>query len=295
MNPSTTLAVTAKTVKTHYWPLFKSRQTFLLALTGAAGYLCQPAASLHWGRFAAMAGSLVMAISGCTVLNMVLDQDIDRKMKRTSTRPLAAGEADARHASLLGGALIGLGLLWSLALSPLYFALGLAGVALDLGVYTLWLKRRSAWSIIWGGLSGGMPLLAGRALAVGRVDGIGLLLALAIVCWIPSHNLTLSTFFADDYLMAGVPTFHNAYGWTATRLAMSFSSLSTAVLMVGALYWLGYPLPLLAVLIAGSLGLIALSVRASLRISKQAFLALYKYSSLYMLAAMLLLCFGILN
>jgi len=37
----------------HYWPLIKSRQTFLLALTGVAGYLCQPTASMDWLRFAA--------------------------------------------------------------------------------------------------------------------------------------------------------------------------------------------------------------------------------------------------
>lgn len=290
MNPSTTLAATANHVKTHYWPLFKSRQTFLLALTGAAGYLCQPPTPLDWERFLGMAASLLLAISGCTVLNMVLDRDIDRKMKRTSQRPLAAGQVDARLAALLGGGLIGLGLLWSLALSTLYFALVLAGAGLDVLVYTLWLKRRSAWSIIWGGLSGGMPLLAGRALATGRVDALGLLLALAIVSWIPSHNLTLSTFFADDYRTAGVPTFYNAYGLATARLAMVASGLVTAVLMAAAFAWLRFPIPLLVILIAGSLGLAGLSVRAAVRVSKQGFLALYKFSSLYMLAVMLLLC-----
>ena len=292
MEPSTPLAITANHIKTHYIPLFKSRQTFLLALTGAAGYLCQPAAAANWGRFAGMAGSLLMSIGGCTVLNMVLDRDIDRKMTRTRLRPLATGQADARLASLLGGGLIAAGLLWSLALSALYFAFILAGIGLDLVVYTLWLKRRSAWSIIWGGLSGGMPLLAGRALATGRVDVTGLLLALAIVCWIPSHNLTLSLSYAQDYLAAGLPTFHTAYGWTATRLALGLSSLSTAVLMAVAFARLRYPLPLLAILIAGSLGLVAMTARAARRSARPAFLALYKYSSLYMLAVMLLLCLG---
>lgn len=290
MDPATTLAATANHVKTHYWPLIKSRQTFLLALTGAAGYLCQPPKPLDWGRFVGMLLSLLLAISGCAVLNMVLDRDIDRKMTRTSSRPLAAGQVDARFAALLGGSLIGAGLVWSLALSTLYFALVLAGAGLDVLVYTLWLKRRSAWSILWGGLSGGMPLLAGRALATGRVDGLGLLLALGIVCWIPSHNLTLSTFFADDYHAAGVPTFYSAYGIAAARLAMVASGLATAVLMAAAFAWLRFPSLLLAIVIAGSLGLAGLALRAAVRVSQQAFLALYKFSSLYMLAVMLLLC-----
>jgi len=33
------LVSSANQLKEHYWPLIKSRQTFLLALTGIAGYL----------------------------------------------------------------------------------------------------------------------------------------------------------------------------------------------------------------------------------------------------------------
>jgi len=126
-----------------------------------------------------VAGSLLVTISGCTVLNMVFDRDIDRKMERTRHRPLAAGQTSVRAATILGGTLIALGLLWALVLSTLFFVLILAGAFLDVLVYTLWLKRYSPWSIVWGGFSGGMPIMAGRALVVGRIDAAGLLLALA--------------------------------------------------------------------------------------------------------------------
>jgi protoheme IX farnesyltransferase len=198
---------TANTLKDHYWPLIKSRQTFLLALTGVAGYLCERPVSMDWPRFASLVGSLLVTIGGCTVLNMVFDRDIDQKMARTRQRPLAAMQTHVGAAAALGSALIVLGLLWALSLSVLYFSLALAGAGLDVLVYTLWLKRRSAWSILWGGLSGGIPILASRALVVGRVDATGLLLAFAIVGWIPSHNLTLGMLYSEDYLNAGVPTF----------------------------------------------------------------------------------------
>jgi len=58
-----------------------------------------------------VAGSLLVTISGCTVLNMVFDRDIDRKMERTRHRPLAAGQISVRAATILGGTLIALGLL----------------------------------------------------------------------------------------------------------------------------------------------------------------------------------------
>ncbi|MGD8244631.1 MAG: hypothetical protein PVI63_05500 [Anaerolineae bacterium] len=51
------------------------------------------------------------------------------------------------------------------------------GVLFDLVVYTPWLKRRSARSLVFGGTSGRMPILAGRALGIGRMD-------LAVLPWV---------------------------------------------------------------------------------------------------------------
>ena len=215
------LVSNANQLKEHYWPLIKSRQTFLLALTGIAGYLCQRPVPMDWPRFAGVVGSLLITISGCTVLNMVFDRDIDQKMARTRQRPLAAMQVNVRKAAWLGSVLIILGLVWAMMLSELYFTLALAGVGLDVVVYTIWLKRRSAWSILWGGLSGGIPILASRALVISRIDATGLLLALAIVCWIPSHNLTLSMLYSEDYLNACIPTFLNVYGLAATRATVA--------------------------------------------------------------------------
>ncbi len=283
------LISTANRLEDHYWPLVKSRQTFLLALTGAAGYLCQQPSPPDWLRFSGMAGSLLITISGCTVLNMVLDRDIDRKMVRTSQRPLAAGQVNIRTAASLGAALVALGLFWAAMLSMLYFVVILTGAGLNVLVYTLWLKRRSAWSILWGGVAGGMPILAGRVLAVSRIDVLGLLLALVIVCWIPSHSLTLGMLYSADYLNAGVPTFLSVYGVAVTRLAVALSSLATALLMVAACVRLNLPALAFIFLVATSIGLVGLASFVWANSSRQAVSALYKYSSLYMLVSMLLL------
>ena len=49
-------------------------------------------------------------------------------------------------------------------MSPLYGLVVFAGVFFDMAIYTVWLKRRTAFSIIIGGLAGGMPV-SGRARA----------------------------------------------------------------------------------------------------------------------------------
>jgi heme o synthase len=286
---------TANHLKDHYWPLIKSRQTFLLALTGIAGYLCIRPVAMDWRLFVSLLGSLLITIGGCTILNMVFDRDIDRKMARTRQRPLAVQQVNAQAAASLGSILLLLGLVWALTLSPLYFALALAGAGLDVLVYTMWLKRRSAWSIFWGGLSGGIPILAGRALVTGRLDTTGLLLALAIVCWIPSHNLTLGMLHSEDYLHAGVPTFLNVYGLATTRATVAFSSLLSVILMAAAFVRLNLSLAIIAILGISSLGLVGMAFYVWTRSSQPAVGVLYKYSSFYMLAAMLLLLLAGLN
>ena len=284
--------LSANRLKEKFWPLIKSRQTFLLTLTGIAGYLCQRPVPMDWPRLVGLVGSMLFTIGGCTVLNMVFDRDIDCKMVRTNRRPMAAGQVNVGAASTLGGGLVVLGLLWSLKLSLLYFILALAGVGLDVLVYTLWLKRRTAWSIFWGGLSGGIPILAGFSLVTGRVDVGALLLAFAIVCWIPSHNLTLSILYSDDFLNAGIPTFLNVYGLPTALAVVMLSSLLAVVLMAAAFGWLHLSLALLVISGTSGLGLVGLALYIWRRSARQTVRVLYKYSSFYMLVAMLLLLIG---
>ncbi len=283
------LAATATHVKENYLPLIKSRQTVLLALTGAAGYLCQPPASPDWLGFSTLLGSLLLTISGCTVLNMLFDRDIDARMERTRLRPLAVGRVEAFSAAALGAVLLAIGLIVAAIVSIPAFLVILSGAILNVLVYTLWLKRRSAWSILWGGLAGGMPILAGRVLATGRLDGLGLLLALIIVLWIPSHNLTLGMLYSSDYRQAGVPTIMITYGERTSRRLVALSSFLVSTLTLFVLSQLGlYPL-VFALFFVFNLGVISLALISLTKSFAQILTVLYKVSSLYLLIATLLL------
>jgi protoheme IX farnesyltransferase len=134
-----------------------------------------------------------------------------------------------------------------------------------------------------------MPILAGRALGVGGIDAIGVLLALAVLFWIPTHIMTFSMRYFDDYAAAGVPTFPAAYGFAATRAVIAASSVAAALAIGGALIGAGLtggPLHLLGVL---SAGLVLLAAGSLLRPSERVNFRLFKYASVYMLSAMLLL------
>ncbi len=272
-----------------FWPLIKELQTGLLLFTGLAGFLSAAPLAGNGLTLLALAGSLFLAISGSTVLNMAYDADIDAVMKRTCWRPLPRELVTVREATLLGAAMAALGVGWALLLAPLYGLIVFAGIFFDVAVYTVWLKRRTPYAVIIGGLAGGMPVLAGRTLASGQIDLVGLLLALGVLLWIPTHIMTFAMRHFDDYQAAHVPTFPAAYGFYATRVVIAVSSLAAALVMGWAAAVIGAAVGLLAALGVLGLGLLGLAMLGIVRPSPQASFALFKYASLYMGVAMLVI------
>jgi protoheme IX farnesyltransferase len=271
-----------------YWKLIKSLQTGLLLLTGLAGFMSARCPVITWRTLLALTGSLFLAISGSTVLNMVYDRDIDAKMKRTCNRPLPLGQVSVVEALLLGAGLSILGIGWAFILSPIYGFVVFAGFFFDVVIYTIWLKRRTAWSIVWGGIAGGMPILAGRVLGFGQFDWIGLLLSLAVLLWIPTHIMTYNIRHKADYKRSGVPTFATVYGDRVTHLAIALSSVVASIAMGIAAYGIGMTWGYLRVLAVLSAGLLFLAVSSVVRPSVRLNFGLFKFASIYMLSSMLL-------
>jgi protoheme IX farnesyltransferase len=271
-----------------YWSLIKSLQTGLLLMTGLAGYLSAHAV-INWAVFLQIIPSLFLAISGSTILNMWWDRDIDSKMKRTHMRPTPSGNVAAKEVLVLGILVSTIGIGWAVLLNPGYGIVIFAGLFFDVFVYSMVLKRRTCWSIVWGGIAGAMPVLSGRVLAVGGIDAIGILLAAAILFWIPTHTLTFSLKFFEDYKAAGVPTFPSTYGVGSTRLAIAISSIAAALAMSIASIWIGVAEGILALIIILSTVLLFLAATVVIRPSDQTNLRLYKYASIYMLCTMLLI------
>jgi protoheme IX farnesyltransferase len=272
-----------------YWPLTKSLQTGLLLSTGLAGYMSARCPVMHWYNFLELGLSLFLAIAGSTILNMWYDRDIDRVMNRTHHRPLADGRIAPREALRLGLVLSVLGVGLAVWMSPLYGLIVFAGLFFDVVVYTLWLKRRTCWSIVWGGISGGMPILAGRVFGLGHIDGIGILLAMAVLFWIPTHILTFSMRYFDDYQSAKIPTFPSTYGFATTRLTIAVSSVVAALSIASAGVLIGVQWGFVRLLAVLSAGLFLLATASVFRPTERVNFGLFKYASLYMLSAMVLL------
>lgn len=274
-----------------YFPLIKSLQTTLLMVTGLAGYMTARCPVTTFGTLISLAASLFLSISGSTILNMWYDRDIDAKMGRTSKRPLALGLVEPKEVLMVGLLVSALGVGIAVAMDSLYGLVIFSGLFFDVVVYTIWLKRKTAWSIVWGGISGAMPILAGRVLGLGGIDWIGLALAFAVLFWIPTHALTFSIRFRKDYASAGVPTFPALYGDKFTQKMIAASSVLAAITIAVAAYGVGTEWGFLRLMAVLSGGLLTLAVASVVRPSETVNFGLFKYASLYMFGAMILLMF----
>lgn len=274
-----------------YWPLIKSLQTGLLVTTGVAGYMSARCPVFNLWTVAGLLLSLFLSISGSTILNMWWDRDIDAKMGRTKKRPLASGQVPADEALQTGLLLSLFGVGLAVAMDALYGLIIFAGLFFDVVIYSIWLKRRTAWSIVWGGISGGMPILAGRALGFDGFDWVGITLSLGVLFWIPTHIMTFSMKYYEDYKAAGVPTFPSTYGYQATRVAIAISSVFAALFMGLAAWGIGMTIGYLRILVVLSVGLLTLAAISVFRPTERVNFGLFKYASVYMLSAMLLMMF----
>ncbi|HEX7293537.1 MAG TPA: UbiA family prenyltransferase, partial [Solirubrobacterales bacterium] len=132
----------ALTVLRDYATLTKPKVQSLLLLTTITTMYVAGDPSIGLVLLTCLGGAL--SAGGAGAINHAVDRDIDRTMARTATRPVASGRVSPRAAIAFG---VSLGLasfvLLSLTVNPLAASLSLAGLLGYVGVYTLWLKRRT--------------------------------------------------------------------------------------------------------------------------------------------------------
>ena len=159
-----------------------------------------------------------LSAGGAGAVNHCLDRDIDARMRRTASRPIPSGRVSPRAALIYGFTLAGSSFaLMSLTLNLLAASLALAGFVGYVGVYTMWLKRRTPQNIVIGGAAGAMPPLVGWAATRGSLSWTAVYLFAIVFYWTPPHFWALSLLIKDEYAKAAVPMMPVARGERETR------------------------------------------------------------------------------
>ncbi len=263
--------------------LTKPRIMALLLLTAACALIAGghrlPGGSLF---LATMAG-LALGCGGAAALNHVLDADLDRRMRRTASRPVAAHRVSEAHAAEFGVALSAASfVLLAVAVNVVAAALCLFGNLFYVLIYTLVLKRRTAQNIVIGGAAGAVPPLVGWAAATGSIDAGALLLFAIVFLWTPPHFWSLALLLRRDYERAEVPMLPVTEGErrTASGILRYTWALIAATLALAPAAGLGL-VYLVPVTIAGLL-FAALALAVWRQPSPAAAGRLFKYSLLYL-------------
>jgi protoheme IX farnesyltransferase len=233
--------------------------------------------------FIAVALGGYMSAGAANAINMVIDRDIDGRMKRTSKRPTVTQKIPSRDALYfsLSLAFASFGILWW-ASNLLAALLSLAGLVFYVCVYTLLLKRRTWHNIVIGGAAGAFPPLVGWAAVTGSLSPLAWYLFAIIFVWTPAHFWALALMIKDDYAEVGVPMLPVVLGDRVTVIQIAVYAVLTAIISIlplaQGLVGMGY------VYVAALLNVILVARSAQLvrKIDRPHALSMYKYSMAYL-------------
>lgn len=186
-------------------------------------------------------GLAVLGASGAAgAFNHYFERHDDRRMTRTRNRPFASGTIKPGivwPVTFLGLLAASLFMAWAAggSLAALFVFLGAFTYGI---VYTVWLKRRTAWNIVVGGLAGSFAILAGAAVMAPGLQPVPVILAIVLFLWTPPHFWSLAAAKAEDYREAGVPMLPvivSERAWTAAILSHTvlLAALSLVPLLLG--------------------------------------------------------------
>jgi protoheme IX farnesyltransferase len=172
-----------------------------------------------------------LSAGGAGAINHYWDRDIDLRMRRTANRPVPSGRVSPAAAVRFGIALqVASFVLLSLTVNVLAASLALGGFVGYVGVYTMWLKRRTPQNIVIGGAAGAMPPLVAWAATRGSLSWTAVYLFAIVFYWTPPHFWALSLLMKDEYAEVGVPMLPVVRGENTTRLhIVLYSALLYAV------------------------------------------------------------------
>jgi len=196
-----------------YIELTKPRITWLILMSTGIGYFFGLRGAASWWEFLksipyvsllhTIIGTGLIA-SGTAALNQWYEREADRKMRRTSDRPLPSGRLSAPRALAFGAALSVAGFveLW-LGVNLLSGLIGAFTLASYLLLHTP-MKQRTWWSTTVGAFPGAMPPMIGYAAAAGTLTKESWVLFAILFLWQFPHFYSIAWMYRDDYARAGI-------------------------------------------------------------------------------------------
>ena len=223
--------------------LFKLRIGLVIGFTAIAGLAVASGRSLATWQVCALGLAVTLASAAAGAFNQIAERGLDARMRRTRNRPFVTGQLAAGpgwHVAIAatGAAGVGLAAVALNATAAIYTFLGAFTYAV---VYTMWLKRRTWWNIVIGGLAGSFAVLAGAAaVSPQTLQPLPLMFAFVLFLWTPPHFWSLAIAFHEDYAAAKVPMLPVVIGdERAARAVLAGSALLVAASLAPVWFGMG--------------------------------------------------------
>lgn len=272
----------------------KAEITFLVDLVAVAGFLSNP---FFTSKILLLIPLLVAGSLGsmsAAFYNNIYDMDIDSSMKRTSYRTGIVNRSTYWRMFTYGASMLAASMLISYffinLLTMLFIFLGFLSYVF---LYTVFLKRRTTWNIVIGGIAGSFPALAGWATVTNSVSVTAVFIAFLVFLWTPTHFWSLATGNSDDYKNANIPMLPAVVGIprssryiianTIILVAYSVMPLFVRQIQVGPAYFV------LAVVL-GAIMLYYTIQPLRNNFSRQSFKKAFHFSNYYLMILLISIC-----
>jgi 4-hydroxybenzoate polyprenyltransferase len=146
-------------------------------------------------------GAFLMRSAGC-IINDLWDRDLDAKVERTKTRPLASGAISIKKALIFLSALLTCALGVLLQFNLLTIALGFASFFLVL-LYPL-MKRVTWWPQLFLGLTFNWGALMGYTALTGKIETPAIFLYMVGIFWTLAYDTIYACQDAEDDALIGI-------------------------------------------------------------------------------------------
>ena len=182
--------------------LSKVRLNALVLGTTAVGFAVAPVHQTAMILFWTMVGTGLVAFSSA-MMNQLAEVELDRRMKRTESRPLPAGLVSKRSVFITSMLLAYAGVvILGLKVNLLCSGLALANLLIYIVMYTP-MKTRTTLNTLVGAICGAIPPMIGWAAATGDISGGAWLLGLILFIWQLPHFFALAVMYKVDYERGG--------------------------------------------------------------------------------------------
>jgi protoheme IX farnesyltransferase len=223
-----------------YAALFKLRVSTMVIITAGAGFylgsLQSGISPFHAGLLQALAGIAVVTC-GSSALNQALERKTDSLMRRTASRPMAAGRISLTHGLILGFAAIFLGSLYlAYTTNLLTGTLTLLTAIGYVAIYTP-LKRVTTINTFIGAFPGALPPLIGWTAVRGMIEWPGVALFAILFVWQFPHFMAIGWMYREDYARAGIRLTPNLPNTQYAAQSTVIQALFYAVLMIPVSLW----------------------------------------------------------